>query len=356
MRDFIHSFLFILFLALAIIIVMNCKTTLSPTKYYIDSINGNDSNIGLAPKQAFKTISKANQVVRAGDTVIISSGTFSGQTIRPETSGTPSARITYKVAPGATVIIKSADHLINLNNRSYIAIGGPITFKSPNLSWAQLNNAHYNEIKDNTFIGHGVKTAYSGVLLSSPASYNNILNSNFRNWGGIENQWGDAIRIEGGAHHNLIEGNSFINAGHALIDLNSSYNVVRNNYLENNWQKGLDLIWRTKPSWAPDHDFVTQFNVVENNTLTKMGLTSNGKGGVGIQLAAAKNIIRRNVFIGADLGGIEINGFPGSTNVNGNRIYHNTFVENGSGGEGLLGGITITQWGHTNKKQHSHSK
>src|SRR5262249_21182265 len=56
---------------------------------------GKDTNDGRAPQRAWLTIDRANGVVQAADTVVLS-GTFRNQAIFPRQSGTTTALITYR--------------------------------------------------------------------------------------------------------------------------------------------------------------------------------------------------------------------------------------------------------------------
>jgi hypothetical protein len=317
--------------------------------YYVNARSGSDTNDGRSPTTAWRTIARANAVVRPGDTVIIYGGMYRG-TIAPGRSGTDQMRIIYRAAPGETVILESADRLLELRGRSYITIEG-MTFRNPIRNWGEIQDGYYNELIGNRFYGNGrgPRTSYSGLYLFDGSSYNRLINNVFQDWGERPTEWGDALALSWDANHTLIENNHFINAGHALLDVSTSYNLVRNNYFKNAWQKGIDLVWRVGPPWAPDQEFVARRNVIESNTFARCRIAADGrKGGAGIQLSAARTIFRRNLIIENEGGGIALNGWePDAPRVYGNRIYHNTIVANGVVGRPETGGSLITQWGHT---------
>ncbi len=303
-----------------------------PKRIFYISPSGNDSNSG-GMQSPWKTITKANAVIQPGDKVVIASGTYTGQAIRPANSGKVNERIIYEAS--GEVIVESSNTLINLVDRSYVAIIGPYIFRNPGSEWVVMRNGTRNTIDGATFIGKAT-SSYSGVNLGSSLTYTVIKNSTFRDWGKTEGQWGDAMRIEG-ATYTLIENNQFVNAGHALLDLNSSHNIVRGNLFENNWQKSLDLVTRS---------VLTEYNVIENNVFKLARPASNGSnGGMGLQLSAPRNIIRNNIFLDSSFSGIQLNAFSGSSDATGNRIYHNVFVGNGFSGSSLRAGIVTTNWG-----------
>ncbi len=77
-------------------------------EYYVDANNGNDANSGLSPSKAFKTIQKAANVVSSGALVHILPGVYR-ESIRPSSSGTSNAPITYRAENGPdTVIIRGS--------------------------------------------------------------------------------------------------------------------------------------------------------------------------------------------------------------------------------------------------------
>lgn len=75
--------------------------------FYV-SPHGNDSSSGLSTAHAFKTIHRCSQVMTAGDTCLLMSGTYR-ETVAPTRSGTAARPITYAAYPGASVTVDGAD-------------------------------------------------------------------------------------------------------------------------------------------------------------------------------------------------------------------------------------------------------
>jgi Ca2+-binding RTX toxin-like protein len=101
-------------------------------KIYYVSGTGNDKNDGLKEGAAFRTLQKAADVVKAGDTVYVMNGTYE-QSKYPNTPvlninqkhGTEDAPITFKALPGHNPLIKSTNfQAINIAGSSYIVIEG----------------------------------------------------------------------------------------------------------------------------------------------------------------------------------------------------------------------------------------
>jgi len=75
--------------------------------YYV-STHGNDRANGRSMHHAFASIQKCADVMVAGDTCVIGSGTYH-ETVTPKASGTSLAPITYTAARGAKVTVSGAD-------------------------------------------------------------------------------------------------------------------------------------------------------------------------------------------------------------------------------------------------------
>ena len=74
-------YVLIIFLTMATLTITVNNVASAGTTYYIDAINGDDGNSGTSQTKPFETISRANQAVELGDSVIIMSGTYSGLSI-----------------------------------------------------------------------------------------------------------------------------------------------------------------------------------------------------------------------------------------------------------------------------------
>ncbi|OUL33598.1 hypothetical protein BV372_15825 [Nostoc sp. T09] len=100
-------------------------------KTYYVSGSGNDRNNGLQESTAFRSLQKAADLVKAGDTVLVMNGTYTQANPYQEImrinkkQGTASAPITFKAYPGHKPFIKSKNFTgIKLIGSSYITIDG----------------------------------------------------------------------------------------------------------------------------------------------------------------------------------------------------------------------------------------
>src|SRR5207245_2456964 len=94
--------------------------------FYVDSLNGNDSNPGTqaAPWQSLTRANK--QLLAPGDSLLLKRGSlWSGQQVEVTENGTPSARIKVDaygsgpapVVSGASTCVRSEEHTSELQSR-----------------------------------------------------------------------------------------------------------------------------------------------------------------------------------------------------------------------------------------------
>jgi len=96
-----------------------------PTTLYVDGANSSCSDKGSGTvTRPFCTISAAGSVVVAGQTVLVSEGTYA-ETVKVPVSGTASAPITFAAQPGATVTVTGGgSYGFYLSALSYVTIEG----------------------------------------------------------------------------------------------------------------------------------------------------------------------------------------------------------------------------------------
>jgi len=301
---------------------------LEAASYYIDGSNGNDSNAGTLVSP-WKTISKANSVLKAGDTVNIKAGEYH-ESIRPNNSGTSGNYITYAKYGEEAVTITGSSYGANLSDRMRIKIDG-LRFKDIGAYWILMDRATHC-IVQNCYMENA--RAWSGIRLRYGANYNKILNNTLVGGAildkGIDYSNGlpnDLLHCVG-SNYNLIQGNDFTGGLHSAINIQKSrYVVVRNNRVSNRWHTGIEV--------AEGYGR----NLIENNIITDCGedheinpmseavQKKTEEFHPGIKIGSPLNIVRHNVLV--NNGCMAINSYirPGY-NANHNRIYHNTFYKN----------------------------
>ena len=92
------------------------------TTLYVGGTNCSDTGQGTAT-QPYCTIVKAADLAAAGQTVLVSSGTYSGP-IAVQNSGTAGNSIVFQPAAGASVTVQGGLYGFSLSNRSYVTVSG----------------------------------------------------------------------------------------------------------------------------------------------------------------------------------------------------------------------------------------
>ena len=163
---------------------------------YVDGVNGNDSNNGLSPQAAFRTIQKAANSVAPGDTVSVLPATYN-ERVAISRPGTDQAPITFQ-AQGAALTL-------GFNVRAnYITIRGfDVTSagSSWDSGWGILLEASHCLIEDNYvhFAIQGGIAIYTAPNNDANASFNTIRNNRlYRN---------AQVGINVAGANNTVEGN-----------------------------------------------------------------------------------------------------------------------------------------------------
>ncbi|RCJ14742.1 hypothetical protein A6S26_08695 [Nostoc sp. ATCC 43529] len=106
-------------------------STKTAGKTYYVSGRGNDKNNGLSTSSPFRTIQKAANLTKPGDTVLVMNGVYTnanpkGEVITITRSGTPNAWIKFKAYPGHSPKLQhNGWHGVLINNgASYIEVNG----------------------------------------------------------------------------------------------------------------------------------------------------------------------------------------------------------------------------------------
>jgi hypothetical protein len=305
--------------------------------YYVDGVKGNDSNSGTL-SNPWETITKANSVLKAGDTVNVRAGIYEDQQIKPSSSGTSINRIIYRNYNSEQVTITETTTGIQLTGRSYISVQG-IDFSNIDLYVTMKNSSHYNYIEYCTFDKMRNYGGWRGFEISHNASRNWVHHCSISRHGYYTStdDKGDMIYIgdeqnPGGAEYNLIENNTIYSGGHTLIALHDRYNVIRDNYIHHEgWYKLNGKIYGNRCIYSNKYtnDFPSSWNLIEGNRIAFSDIPSDASYSDGIQLSSPDNIIRNNFFYHNSGAGLKLSTFQGGVNANNNYIYNNVFFYNG---------------------------
>lgn len=183
-------------------------------KSYTVSNSGNDGGDGSA-SAPYKTIAKAASMVAAGDTVLVSGGTYSEKNIAPKSSGTQTAMVVFKPKPGTgTVTIKhpatAQDNtpIFSLSSRNFVWIEG-FSFKDFKYGGASIyiTGGGNNTVINNRFENLGnreVGTWNGNAIVAIFSSSNNMVRNNI-----FHNIIGDGVAV-GTSRNNFVSENTFV--------------------------------------------------------------------------------------------------------------------------------------------------
>jgi parallel beta-helix repeat protein len=270
-------------------------------KYYVDTVKGHDANNGRSEKLAFKTITKANEQIKAGDMVYVKNGVYA-ENITIKQSGTASSPISFQAFPGHKPFIKGTQDGTFKVEGNYIKIMGFEITSLIDGSGIHVGNGNHhtqifkNEIHDSGCGGvSGQETDY--LQIESNIIYRNSFRSPFLCSGISIYQ---AVQFDSKpGFHNIIRGNiSFANEnkkakadgtvtdgngiiiddfrhtqGHKKLPKYTAATLVENNIVFDNGGRGI-------------HVFQSDNVVVRNNTAFKNLKSSNLYGTTNGELSA----------------------------------------------------------------------
>jgi hypothetical protein len=134
--------------------VVTARSTLAETTYHVDQGHPLSSDTNSGAKEApFRTIQKAARAVRAGDTVIVKSGTYNERiTFRREATGEAGRKVTFRAEPPRTVTMWG----FSTANAAHVRIEGfRITVPAILVNWDQqfgvFIRSDFVEVVDNYF-------------------------------------------------------------------------------------------------------------------------------------------------------------------------------------------------------------
>ena len=246
-------------------------SSLAGTVLYVDGQIGSASCATYNPATrscsggtatAYKTMSDAAAVATAGQTVLIRGGTYQ-QALVPQQSGSAGQPITYAAYGDETAMISGAALMpaIDICGRSYITIQG-LTISNVRRWLLAIGSSHI-VLVGNTF-EHALDTGGSSKtgLFFEVATYNQVLDNV------IDDANADSLSLVA-SDRNLVEGNTFTRAAHTLWTIKcGNYNILRNNYFHNQFQKIGEIY--DCDGVGDNHDIyesnATKHNVVEGNS------------------------------------------------------------------------------------------
>ncbi|MBE9484243.1 MAG: hypothetical protein IMY74_05325, partial [Bacteroidetes bacterium] len=301
--------------------------------YYVDQNHpsASDENTGTIDLP-WKTITKANQTLTAGDTVYIKAGTYNSY-IDPDNSGTPSAPITYRNYETDTVTISGVSYAIYLNGSDYISIQGINATNCTRFLYL-VNGANYNIIKNCSFDDSSV-SEWSASQIKGSSQYNWIQNCQFSKGGecsaggsdnGLVLEIGNEESSSDLSNYNLVEDSTLFHGGHHVLGLHGRYNTIRNNYFHNEaWSRNRGNRTLCSTGYVAN----TGYNLIENNRFGYAARPCDAPTVGNVAISTMYNIFRYNMLYHHNAYGIGTYGYSGYSNGSYNKFYNNTIFNSG---------------------------
>ncbi|MEH2421171.1 MAG: choice-of-anchor D domain-containing protein [Nostoc sp.] len=320
------------------------------TTFYVSG-TGNDKFNGLSQGGAFRSLQKAADLVKAGDTVYVMNGTYTSPYANilhiADKHGRADAPITFTALPGQTPVLQANGknwQAISITGSTYVVIQGltlvgnrdNITLKDALEQKDNLNNPATS--------GSGIFVTVSIDNPNQHSSHITISNNNVSKFpgAGIGTALSDYITVE----NNVVSGNSWYSPygtqGITMLNLWNSDNnttdykvIIRGNTSFDN--KSL-IPWKTAGAITEGHGIMLDTSYDGNVAYTGKALISNNlvynNGGAGIQIFKGENpvdIVNNTIYQNSKVlsdGEIFLNV---AKNV---RVYNNILY--GSQGESLI--------------------
>jgi parallel beta-helix repeat protein len=225
---------------LAAMLAPMTSATAATSTLYVGGAGCSDSGPGTQD-QPFCTISKAASVATAGQTVLVSSGTYQ-ENVTPANSGMSGSPITFQAAPGAAATITGATHGFTISSRSWIAISG-FTVTGTTSSGIYLWNSANITLSGNTVTASGQRVqGANAVGIYVGATTDSTLVGNH-----VDNNSAQGIYLTQGSTRVTVDSNeaSFNAFGWQRnangIDVISPDNTIIRNVVHDNEDSGIQL-------------------------------------------------------------------------------------------------------------------
>ncbi|MEO6205637.1 MAG: right-handed parallel beta-helix repeat-containing protein [Mycobacteriales bacterium] len=279
---------------------------------YVDpsSSSCSDGSAGGSSTKPFCTLTRAATVAKAGDTVLLSSGTYA-ELLRPKNSGTAGAPIVFQPRPGDQVTLAGAGaYGVVVSSRSYLTIRGFSVTGTPD-DGIYVKSSDHIVIEGNHVSAAGLPIEGStarGITVN--ATTDSVVSGNL-----VDHNSDAGIYLGSGTTRVTVVGNeATANArgytrAAAGIDIRSAGNSVLNNNSHQNEDSGV------------------QIRTGGDNTLVAGNVVwLNGDHGIDVLQAPGCQIIGNSAYRNVTAGINDEGTAPGST---GAVIMNNISVDNG---------------------------
>ncbi len=294
------------------------------TTWWVDGGDSRCPYTGTGSASApFCTIAAAAAVAKAGDTVLVRSGTYREE-VKPKFSGTPGSVIAYSPAAGASVTVSGGTHGFTVDTKSWITISG-FTVSGTTSYGIYLKNSSNITLSGNrvTLSGQPVSGATAqGIYIKGTT--NSLVTGNT-----TDHNSDAGIYITTGTSGVEIRGNlSYSNARQYTraapgIDVRSAGNTVDRNISHGNEDSGIQL-----------------YNGANGSLVYDNLSYGNGDHGIDCLNSTGVEIVSNTVYSNATAG-INLEGASGTAASSNGMLHNNISVGNGLNSSTTKGDIRV---------------
>jgi parallel beta-helix repeat protein len=310
-------------IAVVTALVLPAQPAQALTNLYVDQHNPSCTNTGSGTAaRPFCTIGKAAALATAGQTVLVSSGTYNEQVL-PANSGTSSAPISYQPAPGATVTVGGQIHAFTVS-KAWIVISG-FTVSGTTSYGIYLKTASHVTVSGNRVTASGLPASGSsaqGIYVKDTTDSQII--------GNVTDHNSDTgIYLTTGVSNVEVRGNtSFANARQYTraatgIDVRSPNNTVIGNIVHDNEDSGIQI-----------------YNGAAGTLVADNLSYNNGDHGIDV-LNSTNTMVVGNTVYRSTTAGINFEGASGTSASSGATVANNISVDNGLNSTTTKGNIRV---------------
>ncbi len=304
------------------LVLVVCAIVLAPafaTTYHV-SPDGDDAAPGTR-NAPWRTLAKANETLRAGDTVVLLPGEHAG-VIEPANSGEDGSPVAYRGEAGAVLTGgESSDGVwtcVRLKEREHIVVEG-FTLLPVRGGWMALDSASYCVIRKCHM--EAARGTYNPIICNDCHynRYEDLKCWRSLNTGEYGHLMGDMWN-NNACTHNVFERVHISRAGHRPFGIwfDSDHNVIRSCTFDCRWGRNFEF-------------FSAPRLLVEGCVITN-GFDGSGSADGRAKLFIIDSIFRRNAIYRNYYGPIVINSYQWQElepfGMMRSRVYHNTFTRN----------------------------
>ncbi|GFE58385.1 right-handed parallel beta-helix repeat-containing protein [Geobacter sp. AOG1] len=275
-------------IVILITLISACLTSAGwAANYYVDAINGNDTNTGTQTAP-WKTVAKVNSTTRAGDTVSFNSGGVWNESLTPVSGTSLNSTIYKSYGTGSKPKIKG----MVLNNKSYILVQDlEIWNDNANYPVYIYNGSNHITVK-NCYVWASSSCGWWAAFYVTNANYNDFEYNTVehQNFSGLH----DAFNLDQGSSHNIIKYNTLGDAAHYSLSLVGASN--------------------TNPTWESSYNYIGYNTITNtrgapagictttNNNIIEYNKMSSGNNGMvdqyptAFKLLGSNNVFRYNIL------------------------------------------------------------